>query len=258
MSVLTAIKERLERPERGAAAATTTLRDLLIVTWAFPEEALRPLAPASLPLERLPGPDGEPVGLVQLTCALHEASRWAPLPARYGDSYHRADIRLLVRPGGRPAVLILRSYVSAVGIASAHFPLARAVEEARFALHVEGDPARPHYRRLSAQVSTDALQIQASVRAEEAPETTALGSWETLTPFLTQRPLALHEARLPRGGLTLVPTHLGPFTAQAGHLESARIIPLAGFDLAHPLAVHLIPEVAVTSYPPRPFRPADA
>ena len=255
MSVLTAIKRGLEKPEKGLATATATLRDLLIVTWAVPEEKLRPLVPESLPLDRLPTADGL-CGFVQFTCALHEATRWSPLPEALGDSYHRADVRVLVRPEdgdaqGVPGAFVIASYVSAPGIVGALYPVAKGADEGRFTLHVAGNPATETFSGYTVRISTDGIQAEVEVKnAPEGAPTTPFGPWESLTPYLTGRPSQLWAARV-GAGLTLFPTHQEPLAAQPGVLVRAQLSALPGIDLSEAVAVHYQPALASTAYPPR-------
>jgi hypothetical protein len=254
LSVLTAIKKGLEKPEKGAATATATLRDYLIVTWAVPEEQLRPLVLEALPLDRLPGPDGTLYGFVQLTCALHEATRWSPLPEALGDSYHRADVRILVRPeSGDPGVFVRASYISAAGVVGALFPVAKGADEGRFKFHVAGNPAGEAFTSYTVRISTDGVQAELSVRATDTPPATPFGPWETLTPYLTQRLPHFWAARV-GAGLTLIPTHHEPLTPLPGILERATLKALAGIELGEAVAVHYQSALPVTGYPPRAWK----
>jgi hypothetical protein len=253
MSVLSKIKRGLERPEKGAATATATLRDYLVVTWAVAEESLRPLVPESLPLDRLPGPDGALFGFVQLTCALHEATRWSPLPETLGDSYHRADLRILVRPeGSEPGAFVRTSYISAPGVVGALFPVAKGADEGRFKLHVAGNPAGETFESYTARISTDGVQAEVSVKAADEAPSTPFGPWETLTPYLTQRLPHFFSTRV-GAGLTLIPTHHEPLTPLPGVYQSATIKVLAGVELGEAVAVHYQSALPVTAYPPRKF-----
>ena len=94
-----------------------------------------------------------------------------------------------------------------------------------------------------------------AVEAAPIPEKTPLGPWSSLTEYLTQRPSVFHPARLPKGGLVLVPTHHAALTPQAGTLTTARITALdpilSADELAAPLTVHYQPQLAVSAYPLR-------
>lgn len=254
MSVLSTIKKGLEKPVKGAATATATLRDYLVVTWAVTEEHLRPLVPESLPLDRLPGADGTLYGFVQLTCALHAATRWSPLPENLGDSYHRADIRVLVRPeNSEPGAFVLESYISATGIVGALFPVVKGADEGRFKLHVAGNPAQESFSSYTARISTDGVQVELVAKAVENPEPTPFGPWESLTPYLTQRLPHFWSARV-GNGLTLIPTHHEPLTPLPGGVESATLKLLAGIPLGEAVAVHYQSALPVTGYPPRAWK----
>ncbi len=254
MSVLATIKRGLERPEKGIVTATATLRDLLVVTWAVPESELRPLVPDTLPLDRLPGEGGALFGFVQLTCALHEATRWSPLPEALGDSYHRADVRVLVRPEhGDPGVFVLHSYISAPGIVGALFPVTKGADEGRFKLHVAGNPVHDAFSSYTVRVSTDGIQAEATVQPTLEPPATPFGPWETLTPYLTQRLPHFWAARV-GSGLTLIPTHHEPLAPKPGVLESATLRALTGIGLGEAVAVHYQRSLAVTGYPPRAWK----
>jgi Uncharacterized conserved protein (COG2071) len=251
LSVLTAIKRGLEKPEKGLATATGTLRDLLIVTWAVPEEKLRSFVPESLPLDRLPTAEGL-CGFVQFTCALHEATRWSPLPEALGDSYHRADVRVLVRPeSGDPGAFVVASYISAPGIVGALYPVAKGADEGRFKFHLAGNPAIGSFTGGTVRVSTDGTQAEIVVKdAPQGAPTTPFGTWESLTPYFTNRPSQLWAARV-GAGLTLFPTHHEPLTPQPGVLVSAQLAALPGIDLTEAVAVHYQTTLASTAYPPR-------
>lgn len=258
MSLVQSVKEKLETPRSGAGSTTATLRDLLLVTWAVPESRLRPHVPETLPLERLPGPDGEPLAFVQLWSALRLGARWSPLPGAWGDSFRQAELRALVRVDGRRGAFVLRGFVSHAPLAGALYPVARNVEEGRFSLFVDGDPARQRFERLVLSVATERPQIEVEAEAAETPATLPpLGAWEPATEFLTHRPQVYHAARVPKGGITLVPTHHASPTPQAARIVRARLESLTGpgilsdDELAQPLAAHFQDTLEVTSYPLR-------
>jgi uncharacterized protein YqjF (DUF2071 family) len=258
MNLLSAIKERLETPGKGAGTVTTVLRDVLVITWAVSPDALRPRVPESLPLEILPGPDGGLQAFVQVSVALHTGARWSPLPAEYGESYHRAEVRALVRPEKQRGVFVLQTYVSNPSVATGLNAVARGIEDGRFAVHVEGDPARRLYSGMSVRVTTDAVQLQVGIRTVDVPESTPWGTWESLTTFLLDRPATFYAARIPRGGLTLIPAQRHPTATTptvSGTVTAARVAALEGIERGEPAAVHLQSDVVVTSYPPRPYRP---
>ncbi len=93
---------------RHPLAMSACLRECLAVTYAFPEETLRPLVPPGLALDTLRG-----YGFVAIALVQAEAMRPAFLPARWGGEFFLSGYRLFTRLGGpggsRRGLRILRS-----------------------------------------------------------------------------------------------------------------------------------------------------
>ena len=124
----------------GAATATFTLRDLLLVTYAVAPGAVRPLVPEGLPLDLLPTETGETVAFVQTLCAWQEDARWSVLPAGMGQSFHQIVYRVLTRKGGQKGAWAYRTYLSQDETRLASRAVSRDTEFARFSAYIAGDP----------------------------------------------------------------------------------------------------------------------
>jgi Uncharacterized conserved protein (COG2071) len=96
-----------ERLKRHPVAVVGHFRHSLVVTYAFPEDLLRPLLPPGLALDSLEGNGFAAVALVQT-----ERLRPSFVPARLGVSFFLSGYRIFVRRSGRPSLrglFILRS-----------------------------------------------------------------------------------------------------------------------------------------------------
>lgn len=248
----------------GPVSATFTLRDLLVVTYAVPAERVRPHVPADLPLDMLPGPDGERLAFLQTLCAFHADARWSLLPEGVGQSFHQVTQRVLVRRESRRGTFLLRAFVGSDEAHTAQRAVNRNAEFARFSVYIAGDPARATYQRYSVRAVADQAQAQLDVRL---PSTTDEGTpplpFATLTEaaaFLVDRPDTYFRASAPRTGIGLQPWRYGPLPDPlVGEVTAARNtlwtgLPLALLtpeDLLKPYATLLFPSVLVTSGAPR-------
>ena len=129
-----AAESRPNMAKGGATTTTALVRDLLIVTYAVPVERLRPLLPAGLAPDQLPGADGESVGFAQTLCGFYEDARWSPLPDGAGQSFHQASYRILTRREGRRGAFHWRTFVSASENHAAKRILDKQADFARFLL----------------------------------------------------------------------------------------------------------------------------
>ena len=250
-------KGRLETPERGAATMTVTLRDFLIVTYAVPAERARPHVPEGLPLDRLPGPDGEPLAFLQTTCFFNDHFHWSPLPGP-GLSYHQSTYRILTRVGGRRGAYFLRTYLSTSESYLSQRALAREVDQARFFVHITGDPTREQYAAYTlravgerGQTALDVRGLPGAPPVLPAPFTRP----EEMTFFLTQREEGYYAAAT--RGVGLLPVEHAPLRPVWADLVAARFTLwtdmglLDSEDLLNPLAVLIQPSVVFTAFPPR-------
>lgn len=236
-------------------SASSVLRDLFIATWAVPEAAVRALVPDGVVLDRLPSPEGHPLAFLQLVCALREDARWSPLPASMGEDFHQATLQVLTRHGDDRSVFVLKHFTGSTRVAGTLFPVSKVVEEARFNVYVAGDPARQTFSKLAFKVTTDAVQVHVRAEAIERPETTPVGHWSDAVRFLTQRPLALHPARLEKEGQTLFRTEHAPLNPRAAQLTHRIIRPWDDLELGEPLLTLYQAELPVTTTPPRRHKP---
>ena len=245
----------------GPASTTFTLRDLLMVTYALPAEKVAPLVPEGLPLDKLPGPDGESVAFVQTLCALHADARWSPLPESAGQSFHQVTQRVLVRRDGRRGVFLLRTLIGSDEARLAQRALNRDTDFARFSVYIGGDPARASYERYTIRAVSDEGQTQFDLRA--AKETTVPAPFGTLaeaTAFFTDRPDTYFRAAAPRAGIGVQTWRYGFLPeAWSGELTAARVSqwtapPLSLLmpdALLKPYLTLLFPAVTVTAGVPR-------
>lgn len=245
----------------GPATLSLTLRDLLVVTWAVPAERIRPHVPEKLPLDLLPGPEGERIAFVQTLCAYYESARWSPLPERVGSSYHQVSHRVLTRREKKRGTFVLRTYVSTSEAHGTQRSATRDADYARFSLHIDGDPARGTYRSYTVRCVGDLGQANLEVRAlPETPETppAPFGKWADMVDFLTDRPENYFRASTPKTGIGLLPVEQGRIT-EPRHAEvvSAKQTLwtetniLSSEELLKPLSVLMVAAVPLSSYPPR-------
>lgn len=249
------LKGRLEVPERGAATLTVTLRDFLIVTYAVPAERARRHVPAGLPLDMLPGPDGERLAFLQTTCFFNDNLHWSPLPGP-GLSFYQSTYRILVRRNNRRGAYFLRTYLSTGEAHIFQRTIAREVDHAPFWVHIQGDPTQARYVTYTARAVGE--------RGQTALEAHALSGFSPPLPFthydemaffLTQREEGYYEAAA--GGTGLLPVEHAPLAPLPAELVAARFTLwtdlglLAPEELLNPVAVLIQPTIVFTSYPPR-------
>jgi hypothetical protein len=255
MNIVANLREKLGVSEKGPITTQATLKDMLVVTWAVSEETLRPLVPAPLLLDRLPGPDGQLMGFVQASFALRLGARWTPLPAEAGDSYHHADVRILTRSqSNKRGAYVLKSYVGKGEIYNALYPVSRAIEDAKFTVFVAGDPAKKTFEKMSVRATVEALELHLVTEATETPEQTNFGRWTEFAQFLTDREQICHPARLSKTAITLLPTQLDHPTPIAVKCTLGIVTTLSALNLGEPVAACYVPSVTVTGFPARPYR----
>lgn len=261
----------------GAGTFAATLRDLLVVTYAVPPARVAPHLPPGLVLDRLPGPEGEPIAFVQVLCAFHEDARWSPLPGGVGQDFHQVTYRVLARKAAKekenkdsksisvPGVWVLRTFVSASELHLTQRAVGREADFARFSLYIDGDPARGTYRSYSVRAvgDTGITDLKVRILPDAPPPPIPFGKTEDMVAFLTGREENYYRASVPKDAVGLLPTRQGPLSPVWGELTSARLTALTdpkarqGLDiltaaeLTNPLAVFVQPALTLYSYPPR-------
>lgn len=265
------LKGKLETPERGAATLTVTIRDFLIVTHAVPAERVRPFVPDGLPLDMLPGPDGQRLAFVQTTCFFNENFHWSPLPEETGMSFHQSTYRILTRREGRRGAYFLRTYLSTSSSQTAQRAIAREADYARFFVHITGDPVQGTYEQYTMRAVGERGQTALDVRAllpESAAVPSPFARFEEMALFLTQREEGYFAASAPPHRTGLLPVEHPPMQPVPGELVAARMTLwtelglLAPDELLKPISVLIQPSVVFTGYPPRltrlpPPRPSE-
>ena len=250
---------------RSPTTATFTLRDLLVLTYAVPAEAVRPHVPESIALDMLPSVEGERMAFIQTTCAYHENARWSMLPEKAGgQSFHQITYRVLTRREGRRGAFALRTYVSSDEGRLAQRGISRDADFARFDIYIAGDPARATYDgyKLRAQGDVGRTQIDARALPTLNPMPFPFGSMGELASFLVDRPDNYFRASFPKTGIGVVTQDYGPLIAPFPPValeltEAPRLTLWTGLDLLpandppKPYAALVFPSVTVTSHPPR-------
>lgn len=183
----------------ATTTSTAQLLDLLVVAWALPATRLAHWVPAGTQLDRLPTADGETVGFVEFHSSWRTDARWSALPGGWGETYRHAELRVLVRAADQPAVAVVASWVDHPALAKALVPVSRVVEEARIEVHVDGNPAAATMQAIETSVRTDHLVVRLACTATADPPENPWGPRERLSAFFTDRTLAVHPARLPKG-----------------------------------------------------------
>ena len=257
---LSRLKTRLEAPRHGAATLTVTLRDFLLVTYAVPAERARPHVPEGLPLDVLPGPDGETLAFIQTTCFFNDNFHWSPLPGP-GLSFYQSTYRILTRQKSRRGAFFLRTYL---GTQESHLlqrAVAREVDHAPFTVQISGNPLEGRYERYTMRAVGERGQTAMDVRGREEnppPLTLPFIKQHEMAFFLTQREEAYYQAST--GGIGLLPVEHAPMNQIPAELTAARLSLwtdlglLAVEDLLNPVAVLIQPSVVFTSFPPRLVR----
>lgn len=258
---LARLKRRLEAPARGALTLSVTLHDFLLVTYAVPAERARPHVPAGLPLDVLPGPDGEPLAFVQSTCFFNDNLHWSPTPGGPpGLSYHQSTYRILIRRNKRRGAFFLRTYVGTASAFTSQRAVAREVDYAPFSVAIVGDPACGRYDAYTVRAACDRGQTALDIRALSEPAVTPspFGRFDDMAFFLTQREEGYYApAAAPAGFWGLMPVEHHVLRPVAVELTSARLSLwtdleiLTPDDLLRPLAAFVQPTVVFTTFPPR-------
>ena len=265
MPPLSEIANRRGEGRPNPATATLTLRDLLVLTYAVPAEAVRPHLPENLPLDMLPSLEGERMAFIQTTCAFHEKARWSVLPEKAGgQSFHQITYRVLTRREGRRGAFALRTYVSSDEGRAAQRAISRDADFARFNIYIAGDPARATYDSYGLRAQGDVGKTQIEARALPGPIAMPFpfGSVDELATFLVDRPDNYFRASAPKSGIGLLTQEYGPLTKPSPPValeltETARLTLWTGLDLfpatdpPAPYAALVFPSVTVMSRPPR-------
>jgi hypothetical protein len=253
-----------ESPKGGVASATTTLRDLLIVTYAVSVEKAQKLVPEGLPLDKLPGPEGELTAFAQTLVAYHEGARWSPLPGRLGQdpigaSFHQISYRLLTRKDGKKGTFEYRTFTSETEQHITQRALHREADYARMSLFIDGNPARGIYKAFTIRASGDTGKTELDVRAFPEPPSplpAPFGRIEDMVAFLTQREEVYFRASAPKNRVRRMPVVSGPFAPTYGEVTYARLTPwldaglLTAEELTHPLSVLIQPALPLVTRTP--------
>jgi hypothetical protein len=258
---------------KNPLTATSSLLDLVVITWAVPAERVASLVPKGLSLDRLPNAEGELTAFVQFACALHAGRRWSPLPANSGDAFHRADFRVLVRPTNAPsgsdktpATFLLQALLSTEEARLSMRAIAKEAKFGRFALHIAGNPALGVCERYELTLRDDNSQTtqitaeggSAEDNIKDAVENSApapFASSEDMAKFLLARDETYYAGSL--SGVGKVPFTRSEYNPKPMRLLSAKI-PffvnqniLTESELAKPLCTLYQPGLVASVYPPR-------
>lgn len=227
MTIAPDIKKETVLPRQKASpgAAVAVLRDVLLVTYAVPEKLVRPHIPPGLPLDRLPGENGDALAFVQTVCAYHDEARWSVLPSHMGQSYHQIAHRVLTRKNGKRGAFNFRTYLSTGEAHLAQRALSRDADFARFSVYISGNPARGPYQTYSLRAVGDLGQTNLEVRARPAEETTRtvpapFASVSEMADFFVGRNETYFRASAPRAtSVGVVPTEtvVSETSGESGH-----------------------------------------
>jgi hypothetical protein len=246
-------------PRGGVASSTTTLRDLLIVTYAVSVDKAKALVPEGLPLDKLPGPDGELTAFAQTLVAYHEDARWSPLPGAVGASFHQISYRLLTRLDGKKGAFEVRTFTSSSELHITQRALHRSADYARMTLFIDGNPARAQYRSYTVRASGDLGKTELDVNVlPDAPTPPApFSSTTDMVSFLADRDEIYFRASAPKDRVRRMVVDSGAYAPLFGEVTYARLTTwtelglLASDDLMRPLAVVIQPALPVVARTPR-------
>ncbi|GAB4452808.1 MAG: hypothetical protein OHK0029_04420 [Armatimonadaceae bacterium] len=251
-------------PQGGVVTTTSTLRDVLAVTYMVPADRVRSLLPDGLHPDLLPDTEGSLCGFLQTLCAYYENARWSPLPGGLGTSYHQIVYRVLTRRNGVRGAFIKQTFISDNEMQFGRRAIEQTMDHARFSVYVDGDPARAAYRRytLRATGDRDRTELEATALAELPPPPSPFRDHEELYRFLLWREELYFQATVPKNALGLVPVQYGAVTATGATLTSAKLSPWTRAEsldeetLIQPFSTLIVPELTVVTSPPRyPKRP---
>jgi hypothetical protein len=253
------------REGKNPLTATSSLLDLVVITWAVDPERVAPLVPKGLAVDRLPNAEGNLTAFVQFACALHAGRRWSPLPANSGDAFHRADFRVLVRPTSGekkpPATFLLQALLSTEEARISMRAVAKEAKFGRFVFHISGNPAIAECDRYELTLRDDESQTTQIV-AQGLPEgamdkdiPAPFASGKDMASFLLARDETYYTGSF--AGVGKVPFERSEYIPKPLQLLSAKI-PfftaqniLTAAEVENPLCVLYQPNLAVNVYPPR-------
>lgn len=268
-------EDTAKAPARAASltAAATTLRDRLVLTWAVPEDRVRPHLPDGVLPDRLPFADGELRAFLQVEYALHQLPYLTRFTGFMGGTlpgFHQVTYRVLTRrtKDGQsfPGTFDLRTFVSVSELHLTKRAVQHQADFARFNVFVDGDPARGTYRLMRVRASGDLGVTQIEARGLDAapPVPPPFTSFDTLTGFLSNRAEVLFRASLPKNRIGVTPLQMASTVLDRatvplryGTLVSARCTPwtdlrlLTAEEIMAPLVVTIEAETTVQALPPR-------
>ena len=263
------------KPEAKIKAApgksTSVLRDVLLVTYAVPENLVRPHVPQGIGLDRLPGDDGEAMAFVQTVCAYCEESRVSLLPSDIGGAYHQITHRVLTRTENKRGTFTLRTYLSTGEAHIAQRALSRDADFARVWLYIGGNPAGKTVENYSLRMVGDLGQVNFEVRAapaeskpsesgEPAKAPAPFASLAEMADFFVRREETYFRASAPNAqsvGMVPSETDDNAVLPQTGAIVSARQTLFSDLGIvsaeaqANPFSALLFKKWQVTSRAPR-------
>jgi len=184
-------------PPIGRAAASRSLqRDVIVVAWQFPAEAIAALLPHGLQPATIPDLAESPTALVVLWSSLRTAARWAPLPESWGETYRHAELRVPVFWENSLAQVVLRSYLSHAGLAQALFPISATTAEGRFDVVIDGNPASGTIESATLSITTETPRIR--LRVERTDTNVSTGQHSGALALIDNPDTQIHFPRIGR------------------------------------------------------------
>jgi uncharacterized protein YqjF (DUF2071 family) len=229
---------------RGPWLMAQSWHDLLFAHWPVPVEVMRPLVPASLPLDTWEGRAW--LGIVPFRMTGVRLRAVPPLPRL--SAFLEVNVRTYVTLGGKPGVYFFSL--------DAENPLAVRAARQLFSLPyfdaemgLEDDAGAIAYRSRRTHRGAPPAALAASYRPAGEPFRAAAGS---LDAWLTER-YCLYSAG-PRGQVRRLEIHHQPWPLQPAQAEIPRntLAAAAGLELpASPPLLHFARRLDVVFWPPR-------
>lgn len=184
-------------PQIGRAAASRSLqRDVIVVAWQLPAEAVAALLPHGLKPATIPDCPESPTALIVLWSSLRTSARWAPLPESWGETYRHAELRVPVFWEDSLAHVVLRSYISHAGLAQALFPISATTAEGRFDVVIDGNPATETIDSATVAVTTETPRIR--LRVQHTDDTSMLDNPDGALSLIDNPDTQIHFPRIGR------------------------------------------------------------